>query len=145
MTARLLMLVAMLSASCDGAMVGPPQHLRVIEKFTPHADRLRSVFDSHFESPRQAHPMRFVWDYWHVPEQYTLHRTQAASYFDEDDFNALTDTLTTFGQTQLGCRAISPPVSQPASIPRPPESSCSTALLTYAELTQDSFGWHLHL
>jgi len=41
--------------------------------------------------------------------QYTLHRTQAASYFDEDAFAALTDALTAFGQHELGCRAISPP------------------------------------
>ena len=40
---------------------------------------------------------------------YTLHRTQAASYFDEDAFAALTDALTAFGQRELGCRAISPP------------------------------------
>jgi len=53
--------------------------------------------------------MRFCWDYWHVPSQYTLHRTQAASYFDEDAFAALTDALTAFGQRELGCRAISPP------------------------------------
>ena len=26
---------------------------------------------------------RFVWDYWHVPEQYTLVRTAAAPYFGE--------------------------------------------------------------
>ncbi|EOD27916.1 hypothetical protein EMIHUDRAFT_235363 [Emiliania huxleyi CCMP1516] len=34
---------------------------------------------------------------------------QAASYFDEDAFAALTDALTAFGQHELGCRAISPP------------------------------------
>jgi len=53
--------------------------------------------------------MRFVWDYWHVPDQYTLHRTQAADYFEPADFAALTAALTTYGQEQLGCRDISPP------------------------------------
>lgn len=46
---------------------------------------------------------------WHVPEQYTLHRTQAADYFPPDDFEALTSALTAFGQQELGCRSISPP------------------------------------
>lgn len=46
---------------------------------------------------------------WHVPDQYTLHRTQAADYFEADDFEALTAALTDYGQTALGCRSISPP------------------------------------
>jgi len=87
-----------------------PEHLRTVDGFLGEtAETLRTVFDERFEEPRQAHPMRFCWDYWHVPSQYTLHRTQAASYFDEDAFAALTDALTAFGQRELGCRAISPP------------------------------------
>ena len=87
-----------------------PEHLRTVDGFLGEtAEALRTVFDERFEEPRQAHPMRFCWDYWHVPSQYTLHRTQAASYFDEDAFAALTDALTAFGQRELGCRAISPP------------------------------------
>ena len=89
----------------------PPEHLRVVEDFldADFAGELRGCFDEHFAEPRQAHPMRFVWDYWHVPGQYTLHRTQAANYFSPDEFDALTDALTQYGQERLGCRTISPP------------------------------------
>ena len=86
-----------------------PQHFRTVDNFYAAASELRQTFDAHFSEPRQAHPMRFVWDYWHVPDQYTLHRTQAADYFDPDEFKALTDALTAYGQRELGCRAISPP------------------------------------
>lgn len=89
----------------------PPEHLRVVENFLDagFAGELRGCFDEHFAEPRQAHPMRFVWDYWHVPGQYTLHRTQAANYFEPEAFKALTDALTEYGQAALGCRTISPP------------------------------------
>ena len=66
----------------------PPEHLRVVEDFldAEFAGELRGCFDEHFAEPRQAHPMRFVWDYWHVPGQYTLHRTQAANYFSPEEY-----------------------------------------------------------
>uniref|UniRef100_A0A7S0PY49 Prolyl 4-hydroxylase alpha subunit Fe(2+) 2OG dioxygenase domain-containing protein n=1 Tax=Coccolithus braarudii TaxID=221442 RepID=A0A7S0PY49_9EUKA len=86
-----------------------PTHILTSPNFLPCAAELRAVFDDAFAEPRQAHPMRFVWDYWHVPGQYTLHRTMASDYFDEDLFAKLTDALTTFGQEELGCRSISPP------------------------------------
>jgi hypothetical protein len=108
----------------------PPEHLRVVEDFldADFAGELRGCFDEHFAEPRQAHPMRFVWDYWHVPGQYTLHRTQAANYFSPEEyaahgrhpggrpqagvpltrlrlalhrFDALTDALTQYGQERL--------------------------------------------
>jgi hypothetical protein len=87
----------------------PPEHLRTVDGFYNGAEALRKTFDEHFASPRQAHAMRFVWDYWHVPGQYTLHRTQAADYFGPEAFEALTSALTAYGQRELGCRAISPP------------------------------------
>ena len=87
----------------------PPEHIRIIERFYGRADALRSIFDGHFAEPRQAHAFRFVWDHWHVPDQYSLHRTQAADYFGTEEFGQLTDALTAYGQRELGCREISPP------------------------------------
>jgi len=86
-----------------------PNHVRFEDKFYAGAGALRQTFDDRFAKPRHAHPDRFVWDYWHIPGQYTLHRTQAATYFDEGQFEALTDALTSFGQRELGLRSISPP------------------------------------
>ena len=72
---------------------GGPVHVRVVDGFLEgsaddegSALDLRSTFDERFAEPRQAHADRFCWDYWHVPGQYTLHRTQAASYFSEEQF-----------------------------------------------------------
>ena len=86
-----------------------PEFLKVVDNFWDGTKALRAVYDERFAAPRQAQPERFLWDYWHVPGQYTLHRTQAANYFDPEDFDALTDALTDFGQKELGLRSISPP------------------------------------
>ena len=65
----------------------PGYHCRVsrsvitVDRFAPEASALRAVFDSRFASPREAHGDRFVWDYWHVPGQYTALRTPAWTYF----------------------------------------------------------------
>ena len=92
---------------CEEA--GTAEHLRIVDGFYKGSRALRDTFDGHFAEPRQAHAMRFVWDYWHVPNQYTLHRTQAASYFEPDAFDDLTEALTEYGQKELGLRSISPP------------------------------------
>ncbi len=61
-----------------------PTHIITNDNFLPDADArdLRGVFDKRFADPRVIHPERFLWDYWHVPDQYTLVRTQvrAAGY-----------------------------------------------------------------
>lgn len=69
---------------------------------------LRDTFDQRFSDPRTISPERFVWDYWHVPNQYTLIRTQAQVYFPSQYYEALVDALISFGEERLGCRAISP-------------------------------------
>ncbi|GLC35784.1 hypothetical protein PLESTB_000493900 [Pleodorina starrii] len=85
-------------------------HIIVNDGFLPEADAraLRGVFDRRFADPRVTHPERFLWDYWHVPDQYTLVRTQAQVYFPEELYNRLEDALLSYGESQLGCRAISP-------------------------------------
>ncbi|KAG1663604.1 hypothetical protein FOA52_009703 [Chlamydomonas sp. UWO 241] len=78
------------------------------DEFLPAARQLRDVFDSRFAEPRSNDPSRFVWDYWHVPDQYTLVRTQAKVYFPAELYDALEDGLIQYGESKLGCRAISP-------------------------------------
>ncbi|KXZ56701.1 hypothetical protein GPECTOR_1g631 [Gonium pectorale] len=86
------------------------QHIIVRDGFLPDADAraLRGVFDGRFADPRVIRPERFLWDYWHVPDQYTLVRTQAQVYFPEDLYNMLEAALLSYGESQLGCRSISP-------------------------------------
>jgi hypothetical protein len=68
-----------------------PKHIRILDGFLPSADAagLRATFDERHADPRRVHEYRFVWDYWHVPDQYTLLRTPAADYFPKPQFDQL--------------------------------------------------------
>ncbi len=49
-----------------------------------------------------------MWDYWHVPDQYTLLRTPADQFFPEEAYQQLEDALLEYGEEHLGCRGMSP-------------------------------------
>ena len=92
-----------------------PKHVRVVDGFLPpdpsapgSALGLRAVFDAHHDDPRRTHAYRFVWDYWHVPNQYTLLRTPAADYFPARDFAALERRLGAYARDELGCAGVTP-------------------------------------
>ena len=92
-----------------------PTHVRIHDDFLPlaketpgSAESLRAVFDAHFDDPRRTHEYRFVWDYWHVPNQYTLLRTPAADYFPKQDFAALERRLRVYAKDELGCAGVTP-------------------------------------
>ncbi|CAL8462666.1 g2199 [Coccomyxa elongata] len=85
-----------------------PQQLIVLDDFLPSAASLRSHYDSRFRNPLKTTGDRFVWDYWHVPNQYTLLRTPADQFFPEDTYRELEDALLEYGEQHLGCRGISP-------------------------------------
>lgn len=70
---------------------------------------LRGEFDARFADPRQADAGRFVWDYWHVPGQYTLLRTPAYHYFSQPLWKTVHARLQDWGRKNLGCHDISPP------------------------------------
>lgn len=82
---------------------------RAIDRFFPEADRLRAVFDRRFADPRQGSSQRFVWDWWHVPDQYTLLRTPAYAYFEPALYRRFHRHLVAWGRQHLGCHEISPP------------------------------------
>lgn len=54
-------------------------HVLVMDSFLEDetASGLRGTFHDRFSKPREGNPDRFVWDWWHVPDQYTLVRPQA--------------------------------------------------------------------
>lgn len=83
--------------------------LRTIEGFSPLAKDLRHEFDQRFANPRETRSDRFVWDYWHVPEQYSLLRTPAYHYFTEKLYSEFHKSLVMWGRKNLGCWDISPP------------------------------------
>eukprot|EP00466_Bigelowiella_natans_P016666 jgi/Bigna1/72438/fgenesh1_pg.19_\ len=56
------------------------KHIHITDDFLKDdlAKNLRRKYNENFLDPRKGHAARFVWDYWHVPEQYTLIRTPAS-------------------------------------------------------------------
>lgn len=84
------------------------QSLITIDKFSPEATQLRQVFDERFSDPRQARGDRFVWDWWHVPGQYTALRTPAYHYFPKKIYDIFHQQLVWWGRRNLGCHDVSP-------------------------------------
>ena len=83
--------------------------LLITDQFFSNASQLRNHFEQAFKDPRVAHPQRFVWDYWHVPEQYRLIRTPAYTYFPKKNYQDFHSQLVQWGRENLGCHDISPP------------------------------------
>lgn len=81
----------------------------IVDDFAPEAKQLRSVFDERFAEPRSTRADRFVWDWWHVPGQYTALRTPAWTYFPRGIYEAFHRRLVAWGRETLGCHDISPP------------------------------------
>ncbi len=81
----------------------------IVDNFAPEARALREVFDDRFAEPRSTRGDRFVWDWWHVPGQYTALRTPAWTYFPRGIYEAFHRRLVAWGRETLGCHDISPP------------------------------------
>src|ERR1044071_6769412 len=81
----------------------------IVDRFAPEIAALRAVFDDRFAEPRSTRADRFVWDYWHVPGQYTALRTPAWTYFPARVYAAFHRRLVAWGREVLGCHDISPP------------------------------------
>ncbi len=86
-----------------------PRDVLIVDDFSPEAPALRGVFDERFENPRSTRADRFVWDYWHVPGQYTAIRTPAWTYFPKAMYERFHRALVGWGRETLGCHDISPP------------------------------------
>ncbi len=71
------------------------------------ARALREEFQERYAAPRSTRGDRFVWDYWHVPGQYTQLRTPAEHFFSEQHYAALVAGLTAYGREHLGCPSVS--------------------------------------
>ena len=50
-----------------------------------------------------------MWDWWHVPDQYTALRTPAGEYFPKPLYERFHRRLVAWGRATLGCHDISPP------------------------------------
>ncbi len=88
---------------------GVSRSLVIVDDFAPEARALRGVFDERFADPRSTRGDRFVWDWWHVPGQYTALRTPAWTYFPRALYEGFHRRLVAWGRETLGCHDISPP------------------------------------
>jgi hypothetical protein len=86
-----------------------PKSILTVSSFSPEARSLRSHFEERFANPHDASSGRFVWDYWHVPQQYTVLRTPAYHFFAPQVYQAFHERLVLWGRRTLGCHDISPP------------------------------------
>lgn len=82
---------------------------KLVDRFSPHATGLRKHFDKQFKDPLHTHAGRFVWDYWHVPHEYTVLRTPAFHYFPRPLYEKFHRHLVQWGRMNLGCHDVSPP------------------------------------
>ena len=85
------------------------RNLVIVDDFAREAAALRAVFDARFADPRSTRGDRFVWDWWHVPGQYTALRTPAWQYFPRSIYEQFHRRLVAWGRETLGCHDISPP------------------------------------
>jgi len=84
-------------------------HIITVDQFYSQAKKLRGYFETQFAHPKETSSQRFVWDYWHVPDQYTLMRTPAYHYFPQKAYMDFHRSLVLWGRRTLGCWDISPP------------------------------------
>jgi hypothetical protein len=78
------------------------------ESFSPHARELRKHFEKRFSDPHTSSGDRFVWDYWHIPNEYTFLRTPAFHYFPKRMYEKFHRHLVNWGREHLGCHDVSP-------------------------------------
>lgn len=83
--------------------------LKTFDSYYPAAKVLRGEFDHRFADPLQPRADRFIWDYWHVPGEYTLLRTQAHAFFSPKVYERFHRHLVEWGREYLGCHDVSPP------------------------------------
>lgn len=93
----------------EQARSGQTRAVQTFDGFYSQAPSLRKVFDQRFKNPLQSSTERFVWDYWHVPDEYTLLRTPAYTYFPRTIYERFHRYLVAWGREHLGCHDISPP------------------------------------
>ncbi len=82
---------------------------QIHDGFYGQAKKLRTFFDKRFRDPLKAGSDRFVWDYWHVPKEYTLLRTPAYTFFPRAQYESFHRYLVGWGRENLGCHDVSPP------------------------------------
>jgi len=77
--------------------------------FFTRADDLRREFTDRVAPDRVAKAERFIWDYWHIPQQYTYFRTVALNAISPALLGQFTEALRAWGVANLGTDRITLP------------------------------------
>jgi 2OG-Fe(II) oxygenase superfamily len=85
------------------------RHVMTVDDFLPNADEMRRYFEERLGDLGSMRKGRFVWDYWHVPNQYTYIRTFAREFFPTDVYRGFMDRLLGWGRETLGCTKVFDP------------------------------------
>ncbi len=89
--------------------MSPAERLLVTPDFFDEAAALRAALLEHFGSPRVSKKGRFIWDYFHVPAQYTYVRTLPEYVFPPDLYSRFLRRIRAWGVRNLGCAKIISP------------------------------------
>jgi hypothetical protein len=81
----------------------------IVADFFAEAEELRAEFEARVGPARAAERTRFVWDYWHIADQYAYLRTAPRSFFVAARYARLLTALRRWGNEHLGCAQISEP------------------------------------
>lgn len=82
--------------------------MQVVPSFFDKAEDLRGHFDDRVEAKRTGREDRFIWDYWHIPGQYTYFRTLAEKVVPSVLLGEFTSALSSWGAANLGTDKVTP-------------------------------------
>lgn len=85
------------------------ERLIVVPDFFARAAEMRESFEERLGALRGISRGRFIWDYWHVPNQYTYLRTLAEYVFPPELYKSFLHHLRCWGREHLGCSKILSP------------------------------------
>ena len=83
--------------------------VQTASSFFPRSADLRRHFEERVGPDREFTENRFVWDYWHIPGQYTYFRTLALNVLPPSLLAEFTEALRAWGRTNLGADRVTMP------------------------------------
>jgi len=83
--------------------------MTTVPSFFDRAGELRRHFEERVGPSRDTEGTRFVWDYWHIPGQYTYFRTPALGVIPPSLLAGFTEALRVWGKEHLGAARVTIP------------------------------------
>jgi hypothetical protein len=81
----------------------------IVQDFFPEARTLRDRFEAHFSTPYLDTDAHAIWNFWHVPEQYTFLRTWPDRFLPAELIERFTQHLSAWTLEHLGIVGLTRP------------------------------------